>query len=96
MKRKKELKKKAAKDKSSEVINSPSNGLTNPELFQSNSASGTVSVGAFEGCGASGLVPVEDFTVELCDDDGLSGSIGLKLRFAANRGMLDEADDDAH
>ena len=71
--------------------------MTNPELFQSNSASGTMSVGAFKGCGASGLVPVEDFKVELCDDDdGLSGSIGLKLRFAANRGMLDDADDDAH
>lgn len=76
-----------------EVENSPSNGLTNPELFQSNSASGTVEIGT---CKIDGFSVFDDLAVEPCDEDGLRGSIGLKLRFAANRGMFDEVDDDAH
>lgn len=72
-------------------FNSPSRGFTRPELFQSNSTSGTTSVGAFcgwriaGGASAGGLEAVEL---------GFNGSIGLKLRLVAKRGMFDEFEDE--
>lgn len=68
-------------------FNLPSNGFTRPELFQSNSTSGTTSGGAFDGWRIAGGVSAGGLeAVEL----GFKGSIGLKLRFVANRGMFDE------
>lgn len=78
------------------MLHSPSNGFTKPELFQSNSASGTISVKTFVGCRIIAFGSDTGLELELCDDnddDGLVGSIGLKLMLAANRGMFDEADD---
>jgi hypothetical protein len=65
--------------------------LTKPELFQSNSTSGTISVATFEGSKIDGFGSDDD----LIDDvAGFIGSMGLKLMLAAKRGMLDAADDD--
>lgn len=75
-------------------FNSPSRGLTRPELFQSNEASGTVSVFTCTGCNIDVLTDsVEDWNVVVC---GFVGSMGLKLMLAAKRGILDEADAEAH
>lgn len=79
------------------LLNLPSSGFVSPELFQSNSASGTISDGAFVGCRMDGFGSVEDLTeVEVLVNEGFIGSMGLKLKLAAKRGMLDEADDEFH
>lgn len=65
--------------------------MTRPALFQSNSASGTISR---VGWRMDGFGSEEETIDELCEVDGFMGSMGLKLRLAAKRGMLDEADDD--
>lgn len=46
------------------------------------------------GCKSDGFGSVEDLTDKLVDADGFIGSMGLKLRLAAKRGMFDVADDD--
>lgn len=76
-------------------FNSPSKGFTRPELFQSNSTSGTTSDGGFCGWRIAGGASAGGFEAfEL----GFSGSMGLKLRLVANRGMFDEFadEDEAH